>query len=123
MIKNCGEFWEPLIYLESLLNAIRSIHETRATQVKVDHNKTTEAFEVNRLGCGLAAGSDKGLERSVFKLQTILEHYNIKISEGKTKSMAVIGKILLRVNELHNYKPTKEVKYFIYFGCHIYVSE
>ena len=83
IVENCGKFWEPLISLESLLNAIRSIYETPATQLKVDHNKTTEAFEVNRLGYGLPAGSEKGLKRSVFKLQTILEHYNIKIQKEK----------------------------------------
>lgn len=70
------------------------------------------------------AMSESDLQRSVYKLQTCMINYNLKISNRKTKTMAFLGPDHLRCKIVINKEIIEQVSSFKYLGCTItYLKE
>lgn len=72
----------------------------------------------------IVADSENSLQIASFKLQQIMEKYNLKISTNKTKIMAFCGNEPIRSKIVLNEKPIEQVNCFKFLGCSVsYMGE
>ena len=73
----------------------------------------------------LIASSENELQLATYKLNQIIEKYNMKISINKTKVLAFKGKENVRSKIIINDKPIEQVSSFKFLGCslNLYTEE